>query len=221
MMAANPSIANLHLIPETEQAASKDKKLTSLLERAEEILRQSFGEDEQTIATSLRGLRRGHLLECPFRRAKGGGRRQAGAQKIGKGVNIMAVNPSIANLMPQPEQVFSNGLRIQTQLRGDVFVFHCQGRLVFGDEGAVLRERIGSMLSGSPSIVVNLREVDHIDSGGIGVLIGLLVSARNRGGDLKLVAPNRHVTDVLQRTNLHTIFKLYTGDDEAVAAFRE
>ena len=133
----------------------------------------------------------------------------------------MAVNPSIANLMPKPEQVFSNGLRIQTQLRGDVFVFHCQGRLVFDDEGAVLRERVGSMLSGSPNVVVNLREVDHIDSGGIGVLVGLLLSARNRGGDLKLAAPNQHVTDVLRRTNLHTVFKLYARDDEAVAAFHE
>jgi anti-sigma B factor antagonist len=138
-----------------------------------------------------------------------------------EGANIMAVNPSIANLISEPEQVFSNGLRLQTQLSGNVFVFHCHGRLVFGDEGAVLRERVNSMFSGSPNVVVNLREVDHIDSGGIGVLIGLLVSARNRGGDLKLVAPNRHVTDVLRRTNLHVIFKVYGGDDAAVAAFHE
>jgi len=55
-MGANPSVANLNLIPETEQAASNDKKLTSLLERAEKVLRKSFGDDEQTIANSLRGL---------------------------------------------------------------------------------------------------------------------------------------------------------------------
>jgi anti-sigma B factor antagonist len=115
----------------------------------------------------------------------------------------------------------TKGLRVQSHVCGDVFVFHCQGRLVFGDEGAVLRERVVGMLEGSPNVVVNLREVDHIDSGGIGVLIGLLVSARNRGGDLKLVAPNQHVSDVLRRTNLHTIFKLYAHVDEAVAAFHE
>jgi hypothetical protein len=49
---------------------------------------------------------------------------------------------------------------------------------VFGDEGAALRERVGSMLSGTPKIVVNLGSVEHIDSGGIGVLVGLFVSAR-------------------------------------------
>jgi anti-anti-sigma regulatory factor len=101
----------------------------------------------------------------------------------------MAVNASIANLMSEPERILSSGLRVQTQVCGDVFVFHCQGPLVFGDEGAVLQERVGNMLSGSPNVVVSLGEVD---SGGIGVLVGLLVSARNRGGALKLVAPNRH-----------------------------
>jgi hypothetical protein len=55
-MGANPSIADLNLIPETEQAVSNDKRQTSLLERAEEVLRKSFGDDEQTIANSLRGL---------------------------------------------------------------------------------------------------------------------------------------------------------------------
>ncbi|HZW93571.1 MAG TPA: STAS domain-containing protein [Candidatus Eremiobacteraceae bacterium] len=112
-------------------------------------------------------------------------------------------------------------LGVQTQVCGNAFIFLCKGRLVFGDECAVLRDRVSSMLLGSPNIVVSLREVDYIDSGGIGVLIGLLVSARNRGGDLKLVAPNQHVTNVLRRTNLHTIIELYADDDKAVAAFHQ
>ena len=138
----------------------------------------------------------------------------------------MVTNASAnVNLMPDdPTLSFGTagkGLNIYTQLCGNIFILHCQGRLVFGDEGAVLRERVGNMLSGSAKVVVNLREVDHIDSGGLGVLIGLLVSARNRGGDLKLVAPNQHVNDVLRRTNLHVIFQLCASDDEAIAAFQQ
>ena len=112
-------------------------------------------------------------------------------------------------------------LRVQTQVSGDVFILCCEGRIVFGDEGAALRERIRNMFSGTPKIVVNLQGVDHIDSGGLGILVGLFISATNRGGELKLVAPNQHVTDVLRRTNLHTIFSVYGNDDEAVAAFRK
>jgi len=66
---------------------------------------------------------------------------------------------------------------------------------------------------------VNLEKVGHIDSGGLGTLVGLWISARNRGGELKLVSPNKHVNDVLRRTNLYTVFKVYGNDAEAVRAF--
>src|SRR5437016_14194746 len=110
-------------------------------------------------------------------------------------------------------------LRIETQISGDVFIVRCDGRIVFGDEGAALRERVGNMLSGSPRIVVNLNGVHYVDSEGLGVLVGLSVSARNRGGELKLVSPSKRVNDLLQRTNLDTILRVY--DEEAVAAFRK
>ena len=139
--------------------------------------------------------------------------------------NIMAANSNMdkSNLLLDhqnlPFRANGRSLRVHTQVCGDTFIFLCQGRLVFGDECAVLRERVGGMLLGSAKIVINLREVDCIDSAGIGVLIELLVSARDRGGDLKLVSPKQHAIDVLRRTNLHTIFEIYTDDEKAVAAF--
>ena len=57
-MAANPSIANVCLIPDSEQAIPEggEPKLKSLLTRGEEMLRRAFGDDEKTVANSLRGL---------------------------------------------------------------------------------------------------------------------------------------------------------------------
>ena len=57
-MAANPSIVNPNLIPDSGQTVSETikRELTSLLERSEEVLRKAFGDDEETIANSLRGL---------------------------------------------------------------------------------------------------------------------------------------------------------------------
>ncbi len=112
-------------------------------------------------------------------------------------------------------------LRVQTRIIGDVFIFLCDGRIVFGDEGAALRERVGNMLQGTPKIVVTLNGVAYIDSGGLGILVGLLVSARKRGGELKLVSPRKLVKGVLRRTNLDTIFGVYGTNDEAVAAFKQ
>jgi anti-sigma B factor antagonist len=112
-------------------------------------------------------------------------------------------------------------LRLRTLIASDVFIIHCDGRILYGDEGAALRERIKSMLTGTSKIVVNLNGVESIDSGGLGILVGLLLSARNRGGDLKLVSPSEHVNGVLRQTRLDTIFRIYGSDDEALAAFRK
>jgi len=110
-------------------------------------------------------------------------------------------------------------LSIETKISGDVFILRCEGRIVYGDECAVLRERVVDMLPGTPKIVVNLEGVDYIDSGGLGMLVGLLLSARNRGGELKLASPRKRVKDVLRNTNLDRIFRVYGNNDEAVAAF--
>ena len=80
-------------------------------------------------------------------------------------------------------------LGVQTQVTGDVFIFRSNGRITSGDECAVLRETIGTLLPRTPKFVVNLEEVDYIDSDRLGMLVGLLVSARNRAGELNLASP--------------------------------
>ena len=67
--------------------------------------------------------------------------------------------------------------------------------------------------------VVNLKAVDYIDSVGLGVLVGLFLPARNRGGELKLVSPNQRTTELLRRASLDKIFRMYGTNEEAVAAF--
>src|SRR5437667_12908251 len=107
------------------------------------------------------------------------------------------------------------------RMSGYVWTVRFDGGIVFGDGGAALRERVGNMLSGSPRIVVSLNGVHYVGSGGLGSLVGLSVSARNRGGELKLVSPSQRVSDLLRRTRLDTIISVYRNDEEAVAAFRK
>jgi len=111
-------------------------------------------------------------------------------------------------------------LKMETDISGDVVILYCAGRLVFGDETAAFRERIKNILLGAKQIVVNLSGIEYIDSGGLGTLVGMLASTRNRHGEIKLVSPNQRVADLLRRTRLNTVFKSYKSDDEAVRAFR-
>ena len=112
-------------------------------------------------------------------------------------------------------------LRVEIEVSGDVFILRCNGRIVYGDECAILRERVVNMLAGTPKIIVDLKGVDYVDSEGLGMLVGLLVAAKNRGGELKLASPRKRVRDLLQRTNLDGVFSVYENNDQAVAAFRK
>jgi anti-sigma B factor antagonist len=112
-------------------------------------------------------------------------------------------------------------LKMETDISGDVVILYCSGRLVFGDETAAFRERIRSILSGTQQIIVNLTQVEYIDSGGLGTLVGTLASTRNKNGDIKLVRPNQRVAELLELTRLDTVFKSYQSDEAAVKAFKQ
>lgn len=112
-------------------------------------------------------------------------------------------------------------LSVQARIFGEVRVLDCNGRIVSFEDCVVLREAVGSLLQETTKIVVNLKEVDYIASDGVGVLVGLFVSARNRGGELKLASLGKRVAEVLRRTNLDTIFRIFTNNDEALASFEK
>jgi anti-sigma B factor antagonist len=97
-----------------------------------------------------------------------------------------------------------------------VMLVDCSGRLVFGEESAALRETVKSALAQSPNVVLNLSEVNFIDSGGLGTLVALYTTARNAGGAVKLASLSKRVGDLLQVTKLLTIFEVF--DDEEMAA---
>ena len=101
----------------------------------------------------------------------------------------------------------------------DVFILRCEGRIAVGEEGGVLRARVLDLLASATKIVVDLKQVNYIDSAGIGILTGLFTSAKRRGGELKLLSPSQPTKDVLHRTRLDTIFSVYEEEAEALAAF--
>ena len=102
----------------------------------------------------------------------------------------------------------------------DVVVVSCRGRIVFGDETTQLSKKVRALLPESTQIVLNLGAVKDMDSGGLGTLIGLVISARRAGGDLKLCNLSRKVHEVLNVTKFITVVEVYLGESEAVSAFR-
>jgi anti-sigma B factor antagonist len=97
-----------------------------------------------------------------------------------------------------------------------VTIVDVTGRIVLGEESAALRDLIRDLLNkGHKKILLNLREVNYIDSSGLGNLVSAFTSVRKQGGELKLLDLTNKVHDVMQLTKLYTVFDIM--DDEAVA----
>ena len=112
-------------------------------------------------------------------------------------------------------------LRMSTRQVDGVLVVDCSGRVVFGEESASLRDTVKKLLAQSPKVVLNLREVNYIDSGGLGTLVGLYTTAQSAGGSLKLASLTQRVGDLLQVTKLVTIFEVFDNEDKAIESFRK
>jgi anti-sigma B factor antagonist len=110
-------------------------------------------------------------------------------------------------------------LRMSTRALEGVMIVDCSGRLIFGEESASLRDMVKKLLSDNPRLVMNLREVNHIDSGGLGTLVSLYTTARNAGGAVKLASLSKRVGDLLQVTKLLTIFEVFDDEDAAARSF--
>jgi anti-sigma B factor antagonist len=111
-------------------------------------------------------------------------------------------------------------LKMETRQADGVTILSCQGRIVFGEEAAALRENLKSVLASSRQIVLNLAGVSYIDSGGLGTLVGVYSSARAAGAEIKLTGLGQRLRDVLQITKLVTVFEVYDTEQEAIATFQ-
>src|ERR1700679_478026 len=111
-------------------------------------------------------------------------------------------------------------LKLSTQTKDGILVVDCSGRIVFGEESSLLRETVKKAVSENNRIVLNLGEVNYIDSGGLGTLVGLHTTAHNAGGTIKLANLTKRVGDLLQVTKLLTVFDVHNSEYEALESFR-
>jgi anti-sigma B factor antagonist len=110
-------------------------------------------------------------------------------------------------------------LRLSTRIVSGVTIVDCNGRIVFGEESALLRDTLKKLISENSQIILNLAGITYIDSGGLGTLVALYTTAQNAGGAVKLANLTQRVGDLLQVTKLLTVFEVYDGEDKAIQSF--
>jgi anti-sigma B factor antagonist len=107
-------------------------------------------------------------------------------------------------------------MKSSTRQVDGVTILDLSGRITLGEGSVVLRDTVRDILGkGNKRILLNLGEVNYIDSSGIGELVSAFTTVRNQGGELKLLNLTKKVHDLLQITKLYTVFDV--KDDEAAA----
>ncbi len=109
-------------------------------------------------------------------------------------------------------------LRLESRPVGDVLVIQCHGRIVAGKEVYTLHAFVGESVVKYGDVVLQLDQVEFVDSSGLGAMVRLVQAARSKGGDLKLSGVPPKIRKTLEMTNLLSQFETYESVEEAITA---
>lgn len=111
-------------------------------------------------------------------------------------------------------------LDIQQRDREGVLILDLNGRLTVGPEVSIFRDRMQKLIdAGSRQIVLDLQQVDYIDSTGLGALVMCYTSLQRVGGSVKLLNMSRRGIQLLVMTKLTTIFEVFDDEQNAINSF--
>ena len=110
-------------------------------------------------------------------------------------------------------------LEIRRREKEGITILDLKGRLVVGD-ASLVREKVNEeAAAGHIQIVLNLADVDYIDSTGLGTMVICFTSLQKASGALKLCNLNRRNIELLLLTKLSTVFHIFGEEQEAINSF--
>jgi anti-sigma B factor antagonist len=103
--------------------------------------------------------------------------------------------------------------------KNGITVLHLSGKIMGGPEATEVNEKINQLIdSDNKKIVIDLVNVDWMNSSGLGILIGAVTVLKNSNGILCLINVSERIKNLLKITKLNTVFDIYNNFDEAKAA---
>jgi anti-sigma B factor antagonist len=112
-------------------------------------------------------------------------------------------------------------LGLETRAIDAVTVLYCRGRFTYRDEAAAFSQKIAELLPHARQVVIELSELEIIDSAGLGELVVVHMWIRASGCSLKLAGANPRVQQLLDLTNLLSVFEVHPTLDEALLSFQQ
>ncbi len=111
-------------------------------------------------------------------------------------------------------------LELTTREREGVIILDLKGRITAGEEAGVFRAAVEEVAKATDArLVLNLQQVDYIDSTGLGAMVMCSTRLRKAGGTAKLLNLNRRGLELLVMTKIDTIFEIFDDEMEAINSF--
>jgi len=111
-------------------------------------------------------------------------------------------------------------MKISSRTIRDIHFLDCSGKITLGEGTVALRNAVADVLKGGGrKIVLNLAEVNYIDSPGVGALVSAYTTVAEQGGQLKLQSLTKKIREVMAITRLLTVFPVYDDEPAMVDSF--
>jgi|YNPMSStandDraft_2_1061718.scaffolds.fasta_scaffold00056_10 anti-sigma B factor antagonist len=108
------------------------------------------------------------------------------------------------------------------ELQSDVAIFKLDGNMLGTPENNLIKNDVIAYLDkGVNKFVIDLTELKHINSTGLGIFITLLTKIKSKNGELVLCNPNQAISNLLKITKLSSVFLILNSIEEAINHYKK
>ena len=111
-------------------------------------------------------------------------------------------------------------MEITKRIVNGILILDCSGKITLGEGTMTVRNTVRDIIADDGrNIILNLANVNYIDSSGIGELVSTYTTVTNAGGQLKLLNLTKKIHELLQITKLLTVFQVFEDEQAAINSF--
>ncbi len=111
-------------------------------------------------------------------------------------------------------------MKLSDRVQDDIVVLEPKGKIMGGPDASLLHDKLYEYIQqDKKKVIIDLGQVDWMNSTGLGILISGYTTLRNHKGQLKLINVTDKIHSLLTITKLVTVFEAYDSYEDAVESF--
>ena len=111
-------------------------------------------------------------------------------------------------------------MNIQEREENGIIIFQLSGKIVGGPDATMVKDRLHVLAdAGRRNFIVDLSQVEWMNSSGLGILINAHSMIHQLGGKFKIAGASAQIMNLFTITKLVSKFSLHATVEEALAAF--